>query len=115
MNRCAAPTRTWSHEDLASHHRARRSAGAAGVLSGCAQFDLADRFSFSDRPAKPPSRLTAMWTHTVLNQPGKPGVRGFGGRVMFYGKDRDKSVSVDGSLTIYAYDDTNSDGAHRRR
>lgn len=81
------------------------------LLTGCSQFDLADKFAFPGEKPKPPERLTALWTHTVLNQPGKPGVRGFGGRVMFYGKDRDKSINVDGSLTIYAYDDTHSDGS----
>jgi len=81
------------------------------LLTGCSQFDLADKFAFPGEKPRPPERLTALWTHTVLNQPGKPGVRGFGGRVMFYGKDRDKSINVDGSLTIYAYDDTHSDGS----
>ncbi len=84
------------------------------AFSGCAQFDLADNLPIAAPPKpKPPARLTALWTHTVLNQPGRSGVRGFGGRVMFFGKDRDKPIGVEGTLTIYAYDDTDGDGAHR--
>ena len=59
-----------------------------------------------DAVEKEPSHLTALWTHTVLNQPGKKGIRGFGGRLMFQGKDPNKPVVVDGTLTIYAFDET---------
>ena len=60
---------------------------------------------FDTRPRQP-ERVTAIWTHTVLNQEGRVGVRGFGGRLMFYGVDRDRPIKVDGTLTVYAYNDT---------
>ena len=35
-------------------------------------------------------------------------VRGFGGRVIFYGEAKDLPIEVDGSLIVYAWDDTQS-------
>ncbi|HEY2760311.1 MAG TPA: hypothetical protein VGI75_06200, partial [Pirellulales bacterium] len=37
------------------------------------------------------------------------GIRGFGGRLYFYGKDPNKPVKVKGSLVVYAFDETNRD------
>jgi hypothetical protein len=91
----------------------------APALSGCTAWS--ERFagfelfrSGDDKPPKPqvPVRLTALWTHTVLNQPGLPGVRGFGGRVMFYGKRGEQPIAVDGVLTVYAFDSTDADPQH---
>ncbi|MEX2286156.1 MAG: hypothetical protein WD648_03640, partial [Planctomycetaceae bacterium] len=79
------------------------------VLAGCSHLPLSQKFSQmweGDAAAVVPERLTAMWTDTVLSQPGKLGVRGFGGRLMFYGRGREKPVKVDGTLMVYAYDDT---------
>jgi len=53
--------------------------------------------------------MTDMWTYAVLNQPGQPGVRGFGGRVMFYGADSEKPIKVDGTLTVFAFDAAETD------
>jgi hypothetical protein len=80
------------------------------LVSGCATWDLTGAMSWSDSAPKPqiPSRITDIWTDTVLHQPGQPGVRGFGGRVMFYGKDEGKAIAVDGTFTVMAFDD--SDG-----
>jgi hypothetical protein len=75
---------------------------------GCAQWDLMEQVPFAPFAAEAevaiPDRLIPIWTHTVLNQPSKPGVRGFGGRVMFYNGDQQKPVKVDGTLTVYAFD-----------
>jgi len=60
----------------------------------------------SDSVTAQPARITTLWSHTVLNQQGKRSVRGFGGRIMFHGKEGDKSVKVQGSLIIYAFDET---------
>ncbi|MBL9124030.1 MAG: hypothetical protein JNG90_10390 [Planctomycetaceae bacterium] len=70
---------------------------------------LKGTFSEFDSKPRQPERLSAIWTHTVLNQEGRVGVRGFGGRLMFYGTDRDRPIKVDGTLTVYAYDDTGRD------
>ncbi len=37
---------------------------------------------------------------------GKTGVRGFGGRVMFYTRNQKESIKVEGTLTVYAFDDS---------
>jgi hypothetical protein len=85
----------------------------AGTL-GCATLDTSRAITLlkPTPKAKVPTSMTALWTHTVLNQPGKTGVRGFGGRIMFLGKNRDKPLFVDGTLSIYAYDDTQQDSGH---
>jgi hypothetical protein len=51
-----------------------------------------------------PDRILAVWTDTVLHQPGQKGIRGFGGRVYFYEKDKPDPIEVEGSLAIYAFD-----------
>jgi hypothetical protein len=56
-----------------------------------------------------PTKLTPMWTDTVLYQSGFAPVRGFGGRVMFFDGKSDTPVQVDGALTVYAFDGTSVD------
>ncbi len=51
-----------------------------------------------------PDRMMVIWSDTVLHQPQKPGIRGFGGRVYFYRGDEPKPVTVDGGLVVYAFD-----------
>lgn len=79
------------------------------LICGCTVFDMNQRIPWMNPDAveKEPTHLTALWTHTVLNQPGKKGIRGFGGRLMFHGKENNnKPVLVDGTLTVYAFDET---------
>jgi hypothetical protein len=61
-----------------------------------------------------PVRIVTFWSEMVLNSSEGPPVRGFGGRVYFYNK-YGKPVKVNGTLTVYAYDDTdkNEDTASR--
>jgi hypothetical protein len=63
---------------------------------------------FNNKPRQP-DRITVFWTDTVLNQPGVPSVRGFGGRLMFFASGSDKPVKVEGSLHVFGYDDTDND------
>jgi hypothetical protein len=51
-----------------------------------------------------PDRILPIWTDTVLHQPNQPGVRGFGGRIYFYGKENKEPVEVDGSFAVYVFD-----------
>ncbi|MCA9105799.1 MAG: hypothetical protein KDA83_10260 [Planctomycetales bacterium] len=51
-----------------------------------------------------PDRILAVWSDTVLHQPGQPGVRGFGGRLFFYEDESTEPVPVDGALMIYVFD-----------
>jgi hypothetical protein len=83
----------------------------AGV-GGCAtpkMFSLNNAWPFGDDDEpKPqtPTRVAGMWTDTVLNKAGEKPQRGFGGRLIFYGKDAEKPVLVDGELVVYAFDET---------
>jgi hypothetical protein len=56
-----------------------------------------------------PVRMEGTWTDTVLNQPGQKPQRGFGGRLIFYGKDDHTPILVDGQLVVYAFDETGRD------
>ena len=52
---------------------------------------------------KPPERIVTFWSDTVLHQPEKPAIRGFGGRVFFYGEDEsdaDRSRWFTGRLCL---------------
>ena len=51
-----------------------------------------------------PAKILPIWSDTVLYQKGAPGVRGFGGRVLFYDERDDEPIKVDGSLIVYAFD-----------
>ena len=81
---------------------------AAVGLSGCAPFDLRKDIPWPtgdiDDP-KAPTKVVAIWTDTVLHQPGKPATRGFGGRLMFYGQDESTPIKVNGTLVVYGFDE----------
>lgn len=59
-------------------------------------------------PPKPrtPLHMVDIWTDTVLSQPGANAIRGFGGRIMFFEHPQEKPVLVDGTLTVYLFEDT---------
>lgn len=77
------------------------------LMCGCTVFDLKKRIPWMDSDqVTAPTRMTTLWTNTILNQSGKKGVRGFGGRIMFHGKDNEKPIRVEGVLTVYAFDET---------
>ncbi len=81
------------------------------LVAGCSPLDLNGDWSWPGAKPAPrtPSRVADVWTDTVLNEPGKIGIRGFGGRVMFYDERDDKPVVVDGTLTVYAFADDDAD------
>lgn len=85
------------------------------TLVGCAplNFNLRD-FSFNDEDEPvTPSRMIPVWTDTVLTRAGKPGVRGFGGRLVFYENGQQAPVRVKGSIVVYAWDDSDKQAANR--
>jgi len=51
-----------------------------------------------------PDRVLPVWTDSVFYQTNQPGIRGFGGRIYFYGKENTTPVEVDGSLAVYVFD-----------
>jgi len=64
---------------------------------------------WSEPEPETPARMVDTWADTVLWQPGKAGVRGFGGRIMFFQEDDEDPIVVDGTLTVYAFDDDDPD------
>src|SRR5690606_30253096 len=87
----------------------------AVTLSGCTalDFNLKD-FSLSnaDEPATP-SRMIPVWTDTVLTRAGQQGVRGFGCRLVFYEHGQQRPIRVDGSVVVYARDDSGDEPRNR--
>ncbi len=84
------------------------------ISSGCTTMDLKSFTMFEEKPEfKTPLQVIPVWSDTVLHQAGKTGTRGFGGRVIFYGENKEKSIRVDGTLVVYAWDDT-EDAANRQ-
>ncbi|MCS7237185.1 MAG: hypothetical protein NZ899_02805 [Thermoguttaceae bacterium] len=61
-------------------------------------------------PPKPrtPMHMVDVWTDTVLSEPGQKPLRGFGGRIMFFEHPDDKPIVVDGTLTVYVFEDENA-------
>ncbi len=75
-------------------------------------FSLDNTWPFRDNDAPQegtPVRMVTAWTDTVLTQPGQKPQRGFGGRLMFYGKEGKKPILVDGQLVVYAFDEAGRD------
>jgi hypothetical protein len=50
--------------------------------------------------------MVATWTDTTLSTVGKKPERGFGGKLMFFDKESEDPVRVEGNLVIYAFDET---------
>lgn len=83
----------------------------ASLVVGCAPLNLPKKLALPMKGDKPqsPQRITALWTDTVLVEAG---IVGFGGRIMFYGRDDEEPVVVAGELTVFAYDDTQNPGSN---
>jgi len=62
----------------------------------------------SDEPEPPqtPVRLVSSWTQAVHHNGGTQPKRGFGGRIVFFSRESDLPVRVDGQLVVYAFDET---------
>jgi len=80
-----------------------------GMASGCSTWDL-KKASFwplgGDKPGTP-DKIVAIWTDTVLYKSNQTPGRGFGGRLMFYQGKNEQPIKVDGSIVVYAFDETN--------
>ena len=62
-----------------------------------------------EEPAGKPDRVVVYWNDAVATDARQPAIRGFGGRLMFYESNSDAPVKADGTLVIYAFDETNRD------
>jgi|GEM_PF-441491 len=75
------------------------------LSSGCAKFDMSKNIPWGagkDGEFSGNLRIVAVWQDTVLHQPDKPPVRGFGGRVFLYAGG-EKPVKSNGRLEVYAF------------
>ena len=70
-------------------------------------------FNREDKPGKP-DKIVTLWSDTVLTQPGRPPIRGFGGRLMFYEGKKEEPIKVEGTLVVYAFDETDRDANNAR-
>ena len=55
-----------------------------------------------------PVKMLAIWKDSVRTMPGKPSMRGFGGRIFLYDAT-DKPIRAEGELVIYGFDDSVTD------
>jgi hypothetical protein len=62
-----------------------------------------------DEPAGKPDKVISLWTDAVMTRDGQSPIRGFGGRLMFYEGKNDTPVKIEGTLVVYAFDETNRD------
>jgi len=70
-------------------------------------------FKKEEKPGKP-DKIVALWSDTVLTQTGQPPLRGFGGRLMFYEGKQEDPVKVEGTLVVYAFEETDRDANNSR-
>ena len=70
-------------------------------------------FNKDDKPGKP-DKIITLWSDTVLTQAGRPPIRGFGGRLMFYEGKKEEPIKVEGTLVVYAFDETDRDANNAR-
>jgi len=81
--------------------------GLLAVVPGCSLFDSGIAPMFNKEPEfLSPQQLIPLWSDTVLHSAGNRGVRGCGGRFMFYTPDSKEAVRVDGTLTVYVWNDS---------
>ena len=75
---------------------------------GCQTFTTSQKWKWPWDTAEDvpqiPDRILPIWTDTIMHQQGKPGVRGFGGRIYFYASDETDAVEIDGGLVVYVFD-----------
>lgn len=82
-----------------------------GALTGCAEFDLKKNIPWGtgeDGRLERPMKLVANWSEVVMTNGNVSPTRGFGGRLVYYAKEGGKPVKVSGTLTVYAFNE--SDG-----
>jgi hypothetical protein len=60
-----------------------------------------------------PTKVVILWQEAVLTQPGVGRIRGFGGRIYFHDR-MDKPIAVDGTLSVYGFDDSNPVAKNRQ-
>lgn len=84
---------------------------AAVTMTGCAKFDLRKNIPWGegkDGRIEQPMRVEAVWIDTILTKPDQKPMRGFGGRLYFFGSNNSQeSAKVEGTLVVYGFEETN--------
>lgn len=86
-------------------------------LSGCAsigmgEIDLPTIPLLEEEEKETPNRIIPVWTDSVLHRGGEA-VRGFGGRVVFYGEETEQPIQVDGVVVVYAWNDSKANNQEK--
>jgi hypothetical protein len=85
------------------------------AAAGCSSLEVSEKLAWPGAALTPkpkvPSRMTDLWSDAVLYQQGMQGVRGFGGRIMFYHDESPSPIAVDGTLTVFAYDESKGEAS----
>jgi len=77
------------------------------VVPGCATLTSLPANWLEEKPEfVTPHQIIPVWSDTVLHQSGRKAARGCGGRIMFYPSEGKRAVRVDGSLVVYAWDES---------
>lgn len=79
-----------------------------GSTCGCSALDASKTkslWSAAGEQPQQPSSIVAIWSEGVVHQAGAPPTRGYAGRVIFYGAEETKPVKVEGTLSVYAFDE----------
>ena len=83
------------------------------LATGCAKFDLRKNIPWGegrDGAIEQPLRVETTWVDTILTKPDEKPIRGFGGRLYFFGPHNSQEpVKVEGTLVVYAFNETNRD------
>jgi hypothetical protein len=82
-------------------------------VGGCQSLTTTNKWTWpwdaKNKEPQVPDRILPIWTDTIMHQPGKPGIRGFGGRVYFYSGEDTEAIEVDGGLVVYVFDSDKMD------
>lgn len=90
-------------------HRILLPVLAVALCGGCAKFDIRKPIPWAvgaDDENLHPGEVVASWHDAVRYRAGEPAQRGFGGRLMFYPEGGKEPIKVDGTLVVYAFDET---------
>ena len=69
--------------------------------------------TISESKYQAPVKMVALWSPAMYNAAGKKPTRGFGGRLYFYNA-KNETISVQGQLVVYCFDDTNKTNDHKQ-
>jgi len=106
---------------MRKRHSSRRIAQTLAILlltsaslltgGGCTILKVPSAFDWLDERNRvlTPTRITSYWKAYALKTEGSPPQRALGGRVMFYDDVDNHPIRIEGAVTFFVYDATESD------